>query len=650
MQEHYTLTDKVLQFFAILHSGGDWGYYWTAPEKITQWWKAGQPGELPNSQSNVYFGVHPAKSKGTAKTRAKIADIAAINCLFAEFDAKDFEGGKTESLTHAALLQPSPSVIIDSGNGYHAYWLLKKTFKLESDQDRNQARELQAAWVAFVGGDPGAKDLARVLRIPGTNNHKTDPPKPVIVKWADLDLRHDIDYLAELSKPQEAKPAKVAAIPQDTANDWGAYFLKQARLRATVGTRNDTGTWLALQLRDNRLPMSEQEQIMRSYQATAPGDGYTEAEALATLKSVHSRPPRDPVTSKKASNKPDYKPQSSLPDELPKPDKEEIEQMEAASWADIAALLGPITWSWEPWLPDGMLTILASEPGTGKSALCLRIAETFLTGKAWPDGIPFDGEAGQVLWVEAEAAQAINLDRAQKWGLPTDKILTPTDNPLEDVKLDNDKHKYRVEYLAKRDDVRLIVIDSLRGVLAGDENSSDTIDLVMWLAQLARDTSKPILLTHHLRKRGLFDGDEKPNLDRLRGSTAIVQGARVVWALDTPDPYNEAMRRVSVIKNNLAAFAEPLGMYINDTGVHFGDAPEKPRTETQSDKAADIIMALLQKEPMLSVDILEELRQAGISEATAKRAKQKLGINAIRKEDGRWYWSLPERGVGDYLL
>ena len=47
--------------------------------------------------------------------------------------------------------------------------------------------------------------------------------------------------------------------------------------------------------------------------------------------------------------------------------------------------------------------------------------------------------------------------------------------------------------------------------------------------RLARDTGKPVLCTHHLRKKGLQDG-EAVTLDRLRGSSATVQTARLVWA------------------------------------------------------------------------------------------------------------------------
>jgi len=53
------------------------------------------------------------------------------------------------------------------------------------------------------------------------------------------------------------------------------------------------------------------------------------------------------------------------------------------SWADLGNILGPIEWAWEGWLPKGMLTILASESGIGKSALGLRVCASFLSGVDW---------------------------------------------------------------------------------------------------------------------------------------------------------------------------------------------------------------------------------------------------------------------------
>lgn len=313
------------------------------------------------------------------------------------------------------------------------------------------------------------------------------------------------------------------------------------------------------------------------------------------------------------------------------------------AWAEMAGLIGDVSWAWQPWLPKGFVTIVAAEVGIGKSVLCLRIAASFLRGDPWPDGITCEGQ-GAVLWCETEAAQALNLARAKAWGLPIERIYSPkiADNPITDVELDLTEHQDEVTAMANWPDVKLVIVDSLRGAHRGDENSS-SIEVVKWLAQLARDTDKPVLLTHHLRKRGLFDLDGQISLDRVRGSSAIIQTSRVVWAIDKPDVGIEA-RRLSVIKSNLTRFPEPVGLEIGDAGIEFGEAPEKPHEDTPSERAVDLLRALLDDGPMKQPDIQHEADGAGISIATLKRVKKKLGIVAKRKPDG-WYWALPARNT-----
>ncbi len=311
-----------------------------------------------------------------------------------------------------------------------------------------------------------------------------------------------------------------------------------------------------------------------------------------------------------------------------------------SSWGDMEAILDPIEWAWDRWLPKGMVTILASESGIGKSALALRICAPFLTGLEWPDGKPYKAAAGKVLWNEAEAAQAINLERAQNWNMPISNIITPFAHPLVDVILDDPKHKKAVEEATYRDDVLFVVVDSLRGAAGGDENKSEFIDTVKWLAVLARDTGKPILLVHHLRKRTILDGGSGPNLNMLRGSSAIVQPARVIWAIDIPDHTHKTMKRLQVIKNNLVAFPEPIGMQIGVGGVLFGDAPEPPRSSTVVDQAGDLLLSLLSKEPKRSTELQEQFDAAGISWQSAKRAKKRMSIMSKRRGN-QWYWSLP---------
>lgn len=69
------------------------------------------------------------------------------------------------------------------------------------------------------------------------------------------------------------------------------------------GTRNDTGFALACQLRDAGLARDDAEAVMVAYQASVPatdatgGDApYTVEEAMASLESAYSSPPRDPTS------------------------------------------------------------------------------------------------------------------------------------------------------------------------------------------------------------------------------------------------------------------------------------------------------------------------------------------------------------------
>lgn len=310
------------------------------------------------------------------------------------------------------------------------------------------------------------------------------------------------------------------------------------------------------------------------------------------------------------------------------------------TFQDLESLIGPIQWAWKGWLPLGLLTIVASEPGIGKSALALRLAASVILGLPWPDGKLYEGPRGSVLWCESEAAQAINLERAKQWNIPLNKIKLPSlENPLVDVQLDNPTHRTAVLTAAQREDVRFIVVDSLRGCHRLDENGSESIEIVMWLAKLARDTCKPILLTHHLRKKSHFDGDSV-SLDRLRGSSAIIQPARMIWAMDTPDPELPDHKRLAVIKSNISKFPESIGFIVNGNGPEFGESPKPPKKDILIEQAKEHLLALLNKSPLPANEIFDALEANGISKRTVERAKQVLRI-VVFKKDGKWFWSLP---------
>jgi hypothetical protein len=200
---------------AHLHRGGEFGHYWTPDAtdengnsaKVSHWFPVGDetPVKASWEELNSYFSVHPSRIKRNPYEKLHIEDVAAINCLYAEFDAG--AGSKSTLFTHVADLDPQPNIIIDSGGGYHAYWLLLEPGVIGVDISREDAQKLQYAWVEMVGGDEGAKDLARVLRIPGTLNTKYDPARTVdIIRYDTGQIRpYTLDELSALAQPTIAR-------------------------------------------------------------------------------------------------------------------------------------------------------------------------------------------------------------------------------------------------------------------------------------------------------------------------------------------------------------------------------------------------------------------------------------------------------------
>lgn len=178
-------------FRAHLHRGGAYAYYHVLPQRRSLWYPVDEPETLDAgaARTNLYFSVHPCRAippcnaHGEVKppqwVRSQLRYIAAINCLFAEYDEKDY-GDRAAILRHIdSILVPPPSALVASGAGVHAYWLLREPYLLDTEDRMRAAQRIQAGWVQAVGGDPGAHDLCRVLRVPGSHNFKYTPPRPV---------------------------------------------------------------------------------------------------------------------------------------------------------------------------------------------------------------------------------------------------------------------------------------------------------------------------------------------------------------------------------------------------------------------------------------------------------------------------------------
>ena len=157
---------------------------------------------------DVYGGVQPRHEHSGGSSA-----IAALTTLYADLDCGDGKRlpNKTaalKKLSSLALLGLGPSVLVDSGNGFHAYWPLREP--VPADERRDWQRVMRAL-ADSLDADPSVTDLPRILRVPGTINWKrVDEPRPV--ELVSIDARRftllDFDDLLP-ALPQLAAPHRV---------------------------------------------------------------------------------------------------------------------------------------------------------------------------------------------------------------------------------------------------------------------------------------------------------------------------------------------------------------------------------------------------------------------------------------------------------
>lgn len=141
--------------------------------------------------TDLYAGVAPRTRQEGGREA-----VERVHVLWADCD----DAGALERLGD---FNPAPAIVVRSGSGRHAYWPLWPP--VNPDEAERANRRLAHA----LGADARATDAARILRPPGTFNHKTDPPRPVQVEGLEIEIRDVAQVVGDLPDPPLARlPAR----------------------------------------------------------------------------------------------------------------------------------------------------------------------------------------------------------------------------------------------------------------------------------------------------------------------------------------------------------------------------------------------------------------------------------------------------------
>lgn len=322
----------------------------------------------------------------------------------------------------------------------------------------------------------------------------------------------------------------------------------------------------------------------------------------------------------------------------------------------------PISWLWKGRIARGKVTLLAGDPGLGKSTLAWDIAARVSRGASWPDSSETSPAARVLISSAEDALDDTVRPRLEAAGAKLENIhaidSVATRSGVRTLDLNGDMRalEQRVERLG---DVKLLVIDPLTAFLGNTDShkNADVRAVLAPLGALAEKYSVAVLAVTHLNK-GQSDA-----IYRVLGSVGFVAAARTVWFV-VRDKQQPTRRLMLQGKNNLGdasgvAFRVesapgPQGTSVPGVawesdpvtvGLDEALAPVEGGSQTELERAREFLRSELAAGPMPANQVQAGARANAISEKTLNRAKKDLGVVARKGAfAGGWNWALSEEG------
>jgi putative DNA primase/helicase len=344
--------------------------------------------------------------------------------------------------------------------------------------------------------------------------------------------------------------------------------------------------------------------------------------------------------------------------------------------ADVPA--AEVDWLWPGRIAVGKVTLLAGDPGLGKSFVTLDMAARVSTGAPWPEVGPpsrggllngdsvvpgparLAGPTGGVVLLSAEDDLADTVrPRLEAAGADCSRIVA-----IRAIAGDDAEGAYRRTFELGRDlshltsivesmrDCRLVVIDPISAYLGktGENFNAEVRALMGPLADVASRHQLAVVSVTHLRK------GEGAAIYRAMGSLAFVAAARSAWMI-TKDPSQPSRRLLLPMKNNLGNDATGMAYEIESrvgggAFVRWSDeVVQAPANDSTSSKfgrpsnerseATQWLTQLLSAGQLPTAEVHDAAAAAGYSLTTIRRAFREIGGKAVKVGNG-WQWKLAD--------
>ena len=519
---------------------------------------------------NLYFGLATREGGGTK------SHCREIPALWTDIDFKDQPEQESKERLKQFPLQPS--AIVESGRGLHTYWLLRDPVNAQVEGVRVEA--LLRGLSDRLGGDRGACDFSRVMRLPGTPNFKYTPPRQCEVRELHADRRYDLkDFEALFPSAPDCQlgdtgttTEAVAGVPQGKRN---STLTRHAGKKFGEGwSPHDVLLWaLGWNHRQCKPPLPE-------------------GEVFATVESIRKTHERNHPGSGTS-----YSDFSDLP----------------SVWDQKAEL----EWVVDDLIASGSVTLIAAESGTGKTWLGLAIAGAVAHGQA------FAGRSvrqRKVLYLDNENPVFAVKERLSELGIEQTQDLKVWGGWV-DAPVPGPQDPFTVRFA--REHRGLVVVDPLVAFHTGSEqDATDTRAFMQYLRTLA-SLGASVVILHHSGKA--------TTAKLYRGSSDIKASVDTAYHLQAIPENTERLDELFLqcFKSRLAP-GQSFGVRF-ERGVGFLPSDRSSSSLTRS--GVEIIEEILTDRPGSNQgEVVELARQKGLSKHQAETA---LKNGTWRTESGR---------------
>lgn len=499
-------------------------------------------------KQNVYIGQALRNPDIPPFGRCKDEDFFALTTFYADID-DDTTATAVTSYRHRGC---PPTAVVVTGRQPHVraqmLWRVDRP-----ERDAHAARTQNLALAEALGGDTSVINASRVMRLGGSIAWPLKDGRVIErTEFLTFNDGRPKSYLPEqIAKAFPPVQAALGATPtgheETAARELSSHTLQigssNVSVEACLGRVRAGDHW-----HDNLVRLTG-HWIARGW---SDAEILTAAEAL-TLPGYTVGQTRREVASMIAGGRRKWGIEN--PDHAV--DDEAARAIDLLKWtADrYAGEARPVIWLCRGTIPLGVPALIAAMGGLGKSYLALDLALQVAAGVAGLEQprkilggrIAIEGTAVVVTAEDSFDAVHRRLNRidptARRLRHPKRMIVLPLPDaggprPLIAT---NGKMLARTPFfndlklqLIQLSELRLVVIDPLQAFVLADVNADPAAAQFLWsaMAELAAATGATVLLTHHMRKDGMLriaDGDDAR--EAIRGTTALVDGARLAYAL-----------------------------------------------------------------------------------------------------------------------